>query len=397
MSSIKILKDKCVGCKLCVNSCPFGAIKIEDKKAVILDNCTLCGSCVSTCKFKAIELTKDEVKGVDTSEYKGIWVFAEQKEGVLESVSLELLGQATRLAKDLNTDVSAVLLGHYLENTAKELIAYGADNIYCIDDPSLSRYNDESYANIICDLIKQYKPDIVLFGATAYGRSLAPRISSRLNTGLTADCTILEIDKEKKILLQTRPAFGGNLMATIVCPNHRPQMSTVRPKVMKAIEPDYNRKGNIINPQITVPTSTKVKVLDVCNFPKEDLNLEDAEIIVAAGRGISDSKNMKLVEELAQVLNATVGASRAAVDEGFIEYAHQIGQTGKTVSPKLYFACGISGAIQHLAGISSSEIIVAINKDPDAPIFKVAHYGIVGDIEKVLPQLIEKFRENLVK
>ncbi|KOA19734.1 acryloyl-CoA reductase electron transfer subunit beta [Clostridium homopropionicum DSM 5847] len=397
MSSIKILKDKCVGCKLCVNSCPFGAIKIEDKKAVILDNCTLCGSCVSTCKFKAIDLIKDEVKGVDTSEYKGIWVFAEQKDGVLESVSLELLGQASRLAKDLDTDVSAVLLGSSLENTVKELIAYGADNVYCIDDPSLSRYNDESYANIICDLIKQYKPDIVLLGATAYGRSLAPRISSRLNTGLTADCTILEIDKEKKILLQTRPAFGGNLMATIVCPNHRPQMSTVRPKVMKAIEPDYNRKGTIINPEVIIPASTKVKVLDVCTFPKEELNLEDAEIIVAAGRGIGDSKNLQLVEELAKVLNATVGASRAAVDEGYIEYAHQIGQTGKTVSPKLYIACGISGAIQHLAGISSSEIIVAINKDPDAPIFKVAHYGIVGDIEKILPQLIEKFKNKLVK
>lgn len=397
MSSIKILKDKCVGCKLCVNSCPFGAIKIEDKKAVIQDNCTLCGSCVSTCKFNAIDLVKDEVKGVDTSEYKGIWVFAEQKDGVLESVSLELLGQATRLAKDLDTDVSAVLLGSSLENTAKELIAYGADNVYCIADPSLSRYNDESYANIICDLIKKYKPDIVLLGATAYGRSLAPRISSRLNTGLTADCTILEIDKEKKILLQTRPAFGGNLMATIVCPNHRPQMSTVRPKVMKAIEPDYNRKGNLINPEVTIPASTKVKVLDVCTFPKEDLNLEDAEIIVAAGRGIGDSKNMELVEELAKVLNGTVGASRAAVDEGYIEYAHQIGQTGKTVSPKLYIACGISGAIQHLAGISSSEIIVAINKDPDAPIFKVAHYGIVGDIEKVLPNLIEKFKNKLVK
>lgn len=394
MSSISILKDKCVGCKMCVNACPFGAITIEDKKAVIGDNCTLCGSCVSVCKFNAIDFKRDEVKGIDTSEYEGILVFAEQKDGIIENVSFELLGKARELAKDLNTTVSAVLLGENLDKPCKELIAYGADFVYCIDNPSLYRYNDEIYGNIISELIKTNKPDIVLFGATPYGRSLAPRIASKLNTGLTADCTILEIDPEKKVLLQTRPAFGGNLMATIVCPNHRPQMSTVRPKIMKAIEPDYSREGKIIIPDITIPSSTKTKILDVCTFPSEDLNLEDAEVIVAAGRGIGDIKNMKLIEELASVLNGKIGASRAAVDEGWIDYSHQIGQTGKTISPKFYFACGISGAIQHLAGITSSDVIIAINKDPDAPIFKVANYGIVGNVEKVLPALIKKFKEK---
>lgn len=395
MSSINILKDKCVGCKICVNECPFGAIKVEDKKAVILDNCTLCGSCVSKCKFNAIELVRDQSGGVDTSQYRGIWVFAEQNAGTVENVAFELLGEATRLAKDLNTNIYAVILGENLDKASKELIAYGADYVYCVDNPILSKYNDESYAHIISDLIKKYKPDIMLFGATAYGRSLAPRIASKINTGLTADCTILEIDLDKKILLQTRPAFGGNLMATIVCPNHRPQMATVRPKVMKAIEPDYNKPGQVIKPNIYIPTSTKLKVLDVCAFPSESLNLEDAEIIVAAGRGIGDITNMKLIEELAEVLKAKIGASRGAVDEGWIDYSHQIGQTGKTVSPKFYFACGISGAIQHLAGISSSDTIIAINKDPDAPIFKIANYGIIGDIEKVLPSLIKKFKGKL--
>ncbi|MCY6371446.1 FAD-binding protein [Clostridium ganghwense] len=394
MSSINILIDKCVGCGLCVSACPFGAIKIENKKAVILENCTLCGSCVSKCNLNAIELKKEEVKKVDTSKYKGVWVFAEQKNGNIEKVVLELLGEARKLASDLKTDVSAVLLGENLDEAEKELIAYGADYVYSIDDASLSKYNDESYSDILSELINNYNPDIFLFGATSYGRSLAPRIASRLNTGLTADCTILEIDSEKKILLQTRPAFGGNLMATIVCPNHRPQMATVRPKVMKAMEPDYSRKGEVIKPSVNIPCCTRVKILDVCTFPSEDLNLEEAEIIVAAGRGIGDSKNMKLIEELAEVLHAKIGASRAVVDEGWIDYSHQVGQTGKTVSPKFYFACGISGAIQHTAGISSSDVIIAINKDPDAPIFKIANFGIVGDIEKILPILINKFKEK---
>jgi len=396
MASISIILEKCIGCKLCVGSCPFGAIKVEDKKASITDACTLCGACVSSCKFNAIDLKKDEVEGpVDLSSYKGVWVFGEQQNGTPANVALELLGEGRKLANQLNVPLSAVLMGENIEEAAKTIISYGADNVYMVDHPSLKNYNDESYTDIFVQLIQNYKPEIVLMGATTYGRSLGPRISSRLNTGLTADCTGLEIDPERKILLQTRPAFGGNLMATIICPNHRPQMSTVRPKVMKALEPDKSRQGEIIKPDVKVPEDLKVKVLDVVNNLCEMVNLTEADVIVSAGRGIGSPKNIALVEELARVLGAAVGASRAVVDAGWIEYSHQVGQTGKTVGPKVYFACGISGAIQHLAGMSSSDTIIAINKNPDAPIFRVATYGIVGDVLEVLPALISEFKTRL--
>jgi len=334
MASISIILEKCIGCKLCVGSCPFGAIKVEDKKASITDACTLCGACVSSCKFNAIDLKKDEVEGpVDLSSYKGVWVFGEQQNGTPANVALELLGEGRKLANQLNVPLSAVLMGENIEEAAKTIISYGADNVYMVDHPSLKNYNDESYTDIFVQLIQNYKPEIVLMGATTYGRSLGPRISSRLNTGLTADCTGLEIDPERKILLQTRPAFGGNLMATIICPNHRPQMSTVRPKVMKALEPDKSRQGEIIKPDVKVPEDLKVKVLDVVNNLCEMVNLTEADVIVSAGRGIGSPKNIALVEELARVLGAAVGASRAVVDAGWIEYSHQVGQTGKTVGP----------------------------------------------------------------
>lgn len=396
MSSINILVEKCFGCKLCVGACPFGAIKVEDKKAKIQDNCTLCGACVSSCKFKAIDLQKDEVSGSkDLSSYKGVWVFGEQKEGTPASVTLELLGEGRKLANSLGVDLSVVLMGEDMENTARTLISYGADKVYMVDHPSLKNYNDESYTDIFVQLISKYKPEIVLMGASTYGRSLAPRVSSRINTGLTADCTGLEIDPEKKILLQTRPAFGGNLMATIICPNHRPQMSTVRPKVMKASEPDACRVGEIIKPDVTIPEDTSVKVKEVVSNICEMVNLTEADIIVSAGRGIADPKNLKVIEDLARVLGGAVGASRAVVDAGWIDYSHQVGQTGKTVGPKVYFACGISGAIQHLAGMSSSDTIIAINKNPEAPIFKVATFGIVGDVLEVVPALVSEFKSRL--
>jgi electron transfer flavoprotein alpha subunit len=306
-----------------------------------------------------------------------------------------LLGAGRKLADQLGVSLSAVLIGNNMESAAQTLISYGADNIYLVDDPSVALFNDESYADIFVQLIKKYKPEIVLMGATTYGRSLAPRVASRLNTGLTADCTGLEIDLEKRLLMQTRPAFGGNLMATIICPNHRPQMSTVRPKVMKPLDQDTSRKGVIISPEITIIKDTKVKVLDVVNTLTETVNLTEADIIVSGGRGMGDPKNFALVEELARVLGGAVGASRATVDSGWIDYSHQVGQTGKTVAPKIYIACGISGAIQHLAGMSSSDIIIAINKNPDAPIFKVATYGIVGDVLEVLPALISEFKTRL--
>lgn len=396
MESIKIKIDKCTGCKQCVAACPFGAIKVKNKKAELLDHCTLCGSCASSCKYGALDFERSEVQGTsDLSDYKGIWVFGEQKNGTPVSVVMELLGQGRKLADQLQVPLSAVLLEGNGRDAAETLIAYGADTVYMVDHPVLEHFNDEIYTDIFVQLIHQYKPEIVLIGGTTYGRSLAPRISSRLNTGLTADCTGLEIDMDKRLLLQTRPAFGGNLMASIVCPNHRPQMSTVRPKVMKAMEPSSSRMGEIMIPDVMIPENVKTNVTEIISALNEKLNLSEADIIVSAGRGIEEAKNMKIIEELSEVLGGAVGASRAIVDSGWIGYNHQIGQTGKTVSPKLYFACGISGAIQHLAGISSADMIIAINKNPDAPIFKIATFGIVGDVLEVVPALTKEFKSRI--
>ena len=390
MASINILKDKCVGCKRCMGACPFGAIEMHNKVAVIKENCTLCGSCVEDCKFNAINFERDEIESVDLSEYKGIWVFAEQRYGKLKSVTLELLGKAKELSNSLNVSVTAVLLGHKVKEICKDLISYGADEVLLIDEEWLNDFNDHIYGEIMTELISQYKPEIVLVGATSNGRSLAPHISSTLKTGLTADCTGLDIDMESKLLVQTRPAFGGNLMAEIICPNNRPQMSTVRPKVFKPIEADYNRQGKI----------TRIKKEPIEGFVKlvknidnaEGLSLSDAEIIVSVGRGIGSAKNILLAKELADVLGGALGSSRPVVDLGLMPYSQQVGQTGKTVAPKIYIACGISGAIQHLAGLADIETIVAINQDPDAPIFKVANYGIVGNVSEILPELIKKLK-----
>ncbi|NLO39050.1 MAG: electron transfer flavoprotein subunit alpha [Ruminiclostridium sp.] len=393
---INILIEKCVGCKLCISTCPFDAIKVTNRKAAIQDNCTLCGACVSSCKFEAIDFQKDESEGVsDLTSYKGVWVFGEQKNNMVTQVVTELLGEGRKLADTLSVPLSVVLIGQDVAGQAQSLISYGADQVYLVEHESLKNYNDESYSDIFTQLVKRYKPEIILIGATTYGRSLAPRVSSRLNTGLTADCTGLEIDPETRNLMQTRPAFGGNLMATIICPNHRPQMSTVRPKVMKPMEPDASRTGSVIRPEVNIPVDLKVKVLDVVQTLCEKVNLTEADIIVSGGRGMGDPKNFTLIEQLAAVLGGAVGASRATVDAGWIDYSHQVGQTGKTVGPKVYFACGISGAIQHLAGMSSSDVIIAINKNPDAPIFKVATFGIVGNALEVLPELIREFKARL--
>jgi len=393
--SLNILKEKCVGCTLCVKACPFGALSMVDKKAVVQEDlCTLCGACVDVCKFKAIVLKKEKAGSADKDAH-GVWVFCEQKHGRVQSVSYELLGKGRELADKLKTDLCAVLLGHEVESKTNDLIHRGADVVYLVDHAALKNFLDDPYTNVLVRLIKKYKPEIVLCGATSIGRSLISRVAVKVHTGLTADCTGLDIDEHKKILLQTRPAFGGNIMATIITPNHRPQMSTVRHKVMKEAVLDLKRKGRIIKETFEEDIfSSRTKILDIIEEVTTTVNLTEADVIVSGGRGMKGPENFKLLEDLAHVLNAAVGSSRAAVDSGWMPYSHQVGQTGKTVCPKIYIACGISGQIQHLVGMQSSDTIIAINSDPLAPIFQVATYGIVGDLFEVVPLLIKKIKET---
>jgi len=392
---IEIITDKCVGCQACISACPYDAIYMEGKLAVIdFDKCTLCGACVESCKFEAILLRKEEEATKEISSYKNIWVVAEQKKGLIQSVTYELLGKGRELADKLGIELCAVLLGSNMEAKCDELIWRGAQKVYFVDSPKLEQYRNEPYANLLVELINEYKPEIVLCGATSIGRSLVSRVAVKIDAGLTADCTGLDIDEERGLLLQTRPAFGGNIMATIICPNHRPQMATVRHKVMKEAEVDKARKGEIIKKSFGDKfLSSRTKVLETVEEEGQGVNLSEADIIISGGRGLGKPESFALLHELADVIGGAVGASRAAVDADWIAYSHQVGQTGKTVCPKIYISCGISGQIQHLAGMSSSDIIVAINKDPDAPIFKVANYGIVGDLFEIIPALIKKFKE----
>jgi electron transfer flavoprotein alpha subunit len=376
--------------------CSYGAVEFLNKKVIINNNCCKCGICIAACPCSAINFIRDKQPILSENEtHKGIWVFCEQTYGKAKRVSYELLGEGRRLADILQVNLSAVIIGNNIGDEARKLIAYGADIVYKCEAEILENFNDEIYIDTLTNLIEIYKPEIVLFGATVYSRSIAPRIASRLNTGLTADCTKLEINSDNRVLLQTRPAFGGNLMATIICEKKRPQMATVRPMVMKALTPNYSRKGKIIAHTPIISEKLSTKVIKRVKHLSSIKNISDAEIIVAVGRGIGEAKNIKMIEDLAQLLGASVGASRAVVDAGWLEYDQQIGQTGKTVRPKIYFACGISGAIQHLAGMSSSEMIIAINKDSEAPIFKLSTYGIVGDIMQVIPALIEELKTRI--
>lgn len=389
---IRVNIEKCTGCGTCIDVCPYAAIIIKDDKACITDACTLCGACVESCHEGAI-LDERGKKVEKPKDFKGVWIFAEQSQGKIASVAYELLGIGRKLADELKSELCAVLFGK--SDEVEELIKWGADKVYYVNSSDYTYLDDDLYSKTLVKLVNEYKPEIILAGATAIGRSFIPRVAARLRVGLTADCTGLEIDKETGNLLQIRPAFGGNIMATIICPNSRPQIATVRPRVMKPGEYNPSKNGEIIKIDSLKP-SGKVKVLERIedkSFCR--VNLQDAKVIVSGGRGIGGPEDFKMLWELANLLGGTVGASRAAVDEGWIPYAHQIGQTGKTVCPKIYIACGISGAVQHLVGMQSSDIIVAINKDPNAPIFNVATYGIVGDAKEIIPLIIKKLKQGV--
>ncbi len=400
--SIRIINEKCTGCTRCVKSCPFGALSMKDKKAVVdLDKCTLCGACQEVCTFNAIEITRPaQTPGTTSSalDAADVWVFCEQKKGVVQSVAWELLGKGRELADKRGMKLCAVLLGHGIKGLYDSLVARGADRVYLIDSPRLAHYQNEPYTAALSMLVEKYRPEIVLCGATTTGRSLISKVAVRLTTGLTADCTGLDIDEKEHLLLQTRPAFGGNIMATIVTPQHRPQMATVRHKVMKEAPVHEGRSGELREETIDENVlSSRSTLVDVIEEIEQTVNLTEADVIVSGGRGLGGPEHFPLIEELALSLGGAVGASRAAVDAEWIPYSHQVGQTGKTVCPKVYIACGISGQIQHLIGMQSSKIIIAINKDPEAPIFKVATYGVVGDLFKIVPALTKRFKQKMQK
>ena len=412
--AIQVLKDKCIGCRLCVKSCPFNAIDMDGKLAVINEKCTACKQCIDACKLAAIINTGVE-SAVDLSAYKNVWVYAEQRNGKLMNAALELIGEGRRLSRETgDAKIYAVLAGDGIAALPQECFEYGADGAVIIEAPLLKQYTTGAYTKALYGAVEAYKPEIMLFGATHIGRALAPRLAARLNTGLTADCTRLDIRTSSYIeyarknttldisgldpndpdtgLKQTRPAFGGNLMATIICPRTRPQMATVRPGVMTKRERQAGAQGEIIRltPEIT-KSDIRTAVVETVKAAKELVSLTDADIICSGGRGLGNASGFELIQRFAEKTGGVVGASRAAVDAGWIDHAHQVGQTGTTVKPKVYFACGISGAIQHLAGMQNAGVIVAINKDPAAPIFEAADFGITGDLYEIIPQIIEEW------
>jgi len=387
------VSEACTGCSVCVTACPFGAITITNNKAEINDACRVCGACEPICPVKAITLKKSDTPQ-NFADWRGVLVYAEQHDGKVHPVAYELLGKGKELATTLEEPIYAVVIGSGLTKAAEELIKRGANKVLVYDHPVLATYRDDPYSQILTEATRELKPSIFLIGATSIGRTLGPRVAAKLRTGLTADCTGLDIDQETRLLLQTRPAYGGNIMATIYTQNSRPQMATVRYKVMTEAQPDPSRNGEIVNkPVDPARIQDRVKVL-AFEAAKEQVNIVDADIVVSGGKGLGEPKGFELVKQLADALGGAVGASRPTVDEGWIGYRHQVGLSGRTVRPKLYLACGISGSVQHQAGMKTSDVIIAINKDKEAPICRISTLAAVGDLYEVVPRLITRIKEQ---
>jgi electron transfer flavoprotein alpha subunit len=367
---------------------------MEGETVKIGEGCTACGSCEQACPQGAIRVEKAVAGQPVQQGHRGVWVFAEQRGGELKRVGFELLAKGRELADALQCELSAVCFGHQVHDPSS-LIAHGADRIYLLDCPELAANDEDLLTGQLIDLVREGKPEIVLAGATSLGRAFIPRVAAVLGTGLTADCTGLEIEGATRLLRQTRPTFGGNILATILCPAKRPQMATVRPRVFAQENPQAGRQGQIIRLDFEKePRTSRTKLLEFVEDVSEKIKLDEADVIVAGGRGLGKAENFHLIEELADCLGAAVGSSRPPVDEGWLPYSHQVGQTGKTVAPKLYVACGISGSVQHMAGMQTAKTIVAINSDPSAPIFEIATYGLVGDLFQVLPLLAQKLKKR---
>ncbi len=397
---IEIDEKTCTGCEKCLKVCPVDVLAMEDGVAKLVGDCISCGACVSACPVDAIEPVIDMSQDKDFSEYEGVWVYAESQGNELKPTGPQLLGKGRELADELGEELCAVLIGEDVEGLPEELSAYGAEKVYVVEDEVFEDYSTEAYTTAITTLISEYKPNIFLYGATHLGRDLAPSVAGRMGLGLTADCTDLGIEEVegREVLMQTRPAFGGNVMADIVCTNSRPQMATVRPHVMSPLEPDHDSEYELIEEEVEVgEEAIRTEVIEVME-PEEtgEIPVEEADTVVCGGRGVGTNReDFEILEELAEKLDGTVGCSRPIVEEDVLPKSKQVGQSGKTISPKLYIVSGVSGAIQHKVGIKDSDYIIAINDDPDADIFDVADFGIVGDLHEVIPILSEKLEEAM--
>ncbi|MFW6054866.1 MAG: FAD-binding protein [Thermodesulfobacteriota bacterium] len=388
MPSVWIDYDLCDGCARCLKKCPYGAIELREGFPHILEQCTCCGLCLEACRQGALQTDIQPRTIPDFSSWEGVWVFAEQQEGRLAEVGLELLGKARELGEQRSEEVCALLLGNGVEDLAETLFCYGADRVYLVQDPLLKTYSSEGYAAVLAGLVGRYQPEILLLGATDLGRDLAPRLARRIGAGLTADCTGLRIDAEEGILLQTRPAFGGNIMATIANRFSRPQMATVRPGVMEK-KSGFPAKGILCREEAGISgQEIRVRLLETWTAERELIDLSKARVIVAAGRGAASKEGLALLEKLARTLDGELAGTRAMIEEQWLPPDRQIGQTGQTVRPELYIGCGVSGAIQHRAGMSGSRYVIAVNRDSRAPILQVADWGLVGDLFQIVPELI---------